>query len=447
MNPEFRRNIWLEMTPLRVIVMPAVLGLIFFLAYLTGRGLERPFEPIAVAAHTIFFVISFIWGTKLASEAMQDEISEHTWDFQRMSPISAWTMTWGKLFGSTVYIWYGSAICFAAYFLASIVEYDLSQVLIVSSLMLGSAVLAQTIAFIFSLDMILKTRNTGRSVTFGAFIVAFPIGTAFFAVARTFKHVHPPDIIWYGMSIDFFYFNIISLYIAIAWCLLGAYRLMRVELQYQCTPWAWFAFLLYQMIYFSGFIPNDLKKIEIGSTALCFFIAFLIALGWAYLLAIVESKNIVRFRKLALAVSSRNLIKALTLVPKWLVSYLMAVVAGVLTFLVSPAAEMGVYRIGINSFVLASLLFAIRDICVFLLLSFSKLPGKRADSFAILYLGIVYILLPLIFAALRISDLQIFLHQFNNADNFFVAIVPPLIEAALMSYLVFSSWQTKSKVD
>ena len=30
MNPEFRRNLWLEFTPQRLVIMPIILGLIFF---------------------------------------------------------------------------------------------------------------------------------------------------------------------------------------------------------------------------------------------------------------------------------------------------------------------------------------------------------------------------------------------------------------------------------
>jgi hypothetical protein len=31
-NPEFRRNLWLELTPSRLVGMPLVLGVFFFLA-------------------------------------------------------------------------------------------------------------------------------------------------------------------------------------------------------------------------------------------------------------------------------------------------------------------------------------------------------------------------------------------------------------------------------
>jgi hypothetical protein len=36
MNPEFERNLWLEMTPRRVVMMPVVLGLVILAATAVG---------------------------------------------------------------------------------------------------------------------------------------------------------------------------------------------------------------------------------------------------------------------------------------------------------------------------------------------------------------------------------------------------------------------------
>ncbi len=37
LNPEFRRYLWLEISAQRLIAMPAILGAIFFLLWLSGR--------------------------------------------------------------------------------------------------------------------------------------------------------------------------------------------------------------------------------------------------------------------------------------------------------------------------------------------------------------------------------------------------------------------------
>ena len=44
---------------------------------------------------------------------MVGEIRDRTWDGQRLSSLGAGTMIWGKLFGSTIFNWFGGAICLA----------------------------------------------------------------------------------------------------------------------------------------------------------------------------------------------------------------------------------------------------------------------------------------------------------------------------------------------
>ncbi|MGD8642238.1 MAG: hypothetical protein PVG89_16490, partial [Gammaproteobacteria bacterium] len=118
MNPEFQRNVWLELTPHRVVSMPAVLVAVFFLVYLIAG--DRYPDPLRITAMTIFFLLTLLWGSRLAGEALVNEVQDRTWDQQRMSSISPWSMSWGKLFGSTVFTWYGAAICLLAYFIAAI---------------------------------------------------------------------------------------------------------------------------------------------------------------------------------------------------------------------------------------------------------------------------------------------------------------------------------------
>src|SRR5579862_622735 len=108
MNPEFRRNIWLELTPRRVLTMTTVLLLIFFAAALTGSEST----PVSAAVTLYYFIVVF-WGARNASLSVVGEIRDRTWDFQRLSSLGAAQMTWGKLFGATMFNWYGGAICLA----------------------------------------------------------------------------------------------------------------------------------------------------------------------------------------------------------------------------------------------------------------------------------------------------------------------------------------------
>src|SRR5271168_1286252 len=109
MNPEFRRNLWLEMTPRRIALMTGVLALAFFAAALSGGSDYRP----ASVAEALYYFIVVLWGSRNAAMSVVGEIRDRTWDSQRLSSLGAGQMTWGKLFGSTIYNWHGGAICLA----------------------------------------------------------------------------------------------------------------------------------------------------------------------------------------------------------------------------------------------------------------------------------------------------------------------------------------------
>ena len=116
-NPELQRNLWLEITPYRLVSMPLIIAAVAYLAFVSdGYHLGT---SVASATVGLFFVISLIWGTKLAAETVMNEIRDHTWDGQRMSVLTPWELTCGKLFGSTLYTWYGGAICLVLYLAAA----------------------------------------------------------------------------------------------------------------------------------------------------------------------------------------------------------------------------------------------------------------------------------------------------------------------------------------
>src|SRR5471030_1251125 len=107
MNPEFVRNVWLELTPRRMLMMAGLLALTFFATSLGGVMGWAP----SGAASVLYYLIVVIWGARNASMSVVGEIRDRTWDMQRLSSLGAGTMTWGKLFGSTIYNWFGGAFC------------------------------------------------------------------------------------------------------------------------------------------------------------------------------------------------------------------------------------------------------------------------------------------------------------------------------------------------
>ena len=78
MNPEFRRNVWLELSPRRLMTMTVVLVLAFFAAALSGNE----WLPPATAVTLYYFIVVF-WGSRNAALSVVGEIRDRTWDFQR----------------------------------------------------------------------------------------------------------------------------------------------------------------------------------------------------------------------------------------------------------------------------------------------------------------------------------------------------------------------------
>lgn len=46
-----------------------------------------------------------IWGIARHRRIGAGEIADRTWDFQRLSALTPWSMTWGKLLGASSLAW------------------------------------------------------------------------------------------------------------------------------------------------------------------------------------------------------------------------------------------------------------------------------------------------------------------------------------------------------
>lgn len=106
MNAELQRNLWLEFSHRRVVFMVVSLGLLFMFG---NSGLGP--SGLGTTAEYAFYGIVVIWGARNAAEAVVGEIRDRTWDGQRLSSLSPFAMTWGKLLGPTSYAWAGGMFC------------------------------------------------------------------------------------------------------------------------------------------------------------------------------------------------------------------------------------------------------------------------------------------------------------------------------------------------
>ncbi len=427
-NPEFRRNLWLELTPTRLVGMPMILGALLFLAYLLDN--KQYGESVANTALILFGLLVFLWGTRLASEALISEIRDHTWDSQRMSVIGPWSMTWGKLLGSTIYPWYGAVLCLLVYFSS---QPSLKLSLIETAvLLLGSGLLGQAIGLLSSLQAIRKNQRYGRFQT----TVFLVLGAGCAVSVVSWPFAESTSIFWYGRYYPDNRFVLISLVLFLAWTIFGIYRLIRAELQLRSLPWAWGMFVFSLMIYSAGFYGENSWVTGLSAWPQRLLIAFLVALMLAYGTVICERKDPVTFQRLLQYLGRREWGRAMQIAPLWLSTLPFVLLSCAVLVIVALTSE-SVQQFAVPA--MAMVLFLLRDFGLLLFLNLGRVP-KRADMLTILFLVLLYGIIPTILTALDLSRLTELFWPIQGVPAYIV-LPAALFQAVVILWLMTRRWR------
>jgi hypothetical protein len=391
MNPELQRNFWLELTQRRMTQMVVVLGLILLTVNVTPIGAigDRAFE-------FLFYAIVVLWGTRNAAQAVVGEIRDRTWDFQRLSALTPFEMTLGKLLGATSYVWFGGLICLAV-IVATEFQQDPSQALSQLFYLPAVGLLSQALALFTSLVAI---RRRQTRTQFNVFQYQAAGLVAAYLVTRGLGGPRVVEMVWWGWTIDGDEFHLASLAMFLAWALVGCYRLMRVELQVQTYPTVWLAFILFMAAYMAGFevlpvvvrsvLPSDPLSLRLilPVATLAFF---------TYVAVLFEPKDRVLYRWLSDMLAKGRTVAALSRLQCWMVAYAAAMIGGVAVVLLGLAGTSAVALLA-APMIVAGLGFLTRDLGVFLF--FGLAPGqKRGDMPAVITLAVLYLLLPRLLGA------------------------------------------------
>jgi len=235
MNPEFRRNLWLQLSPQRLIAAPVALGIVFGLAWLTVPGW------LSGIGQAIFYLLIGFWGTRRAADTLAEETAGGTWDGQRLSSLGAWAMSWGKLLGGTSFVWYAGLIALAVALRFDPAWPSPGPLLFVAATSIASGLLGQAVALAAILAFRRKLPAERRlPVTFSQLLGLLALGLTR-EVARVPLDT-PATVDWFGWALPLSLFGLGSIVAFLAWALLAVYRLMRVELQFRALPWAWLGF-------------------------------------------------------------------------------------------------------------------------------------------------------------------------------------------------------------
>lgn len=440
MNPELQRNVWLELNPTRLAIMPMVIGLILSVASL-GSGMRS----VGDTAQVLFVVITVVWGAFKAARTVTDEVRDRTWDGQRMSGLSPWAMTIGKFVGATIYCWYGGLIALAVFVVARIMAPapdgdDPLLVLEVLRLVL-SAALAQAVALGASLAGARRRRGQARADSFlffaagmGVYMFAEGMSNAKSVMSSVSESVNgePLRATWWGVSFDMEIFAVASLAFFVALAVATAWRLMRVELQSPARPAAYAALAALAILWVAG-LQADGPDRALAALVVC------IGLTWAT--AWIEPKDVVAWRALAQGAPGAGALAPATLTALAL-TWTTALAAAILVATQGPTDEL--------SSVLAAPAFAAfvtRDVCVFAFFHLGE-RQKRGDFAAVLTIVLLYGFAPVLLAGITGSEM-IKAAFYAEAKSGFaasaVSLVSALVQAGAFAAMAVARFRARAE--
>lgn len=374
-NRELKRNIWTELSGPKLFISPFVIILSLLIAYKVSgvSGVN------SISFHLLAFILIF-GGVKVASESVINEVNNRTWILQKMSGIGAFEMSIGKLFGSTIYIWYTSLFLIITYIATTLIgskEEGTKLLTLIYLILLSISGYAMVITF--SLLTVRRKRFTKNIKKTALFLISvLVIYTAAYMLFENSSGRTVSEIYWYGIKFTELGFGVFTIVVVSIFSVLALYRSMRLELQYKNTPIVWLIFLGFIFIYIFGlYFKNNIMDNEPLS-----LIYFLIVTILTYLSMLIESFNPAVIRKIIMTIKRKDKKELFTMLPLWIINI------SILIVLSFPFFHTRALRL--LPFII--LFYLLRDISVFYSINTSKI--KRSSIFILLYLASIYGLLP-----------------------------------------------------
>lgn len=397
-NPELQRHLWLELTPHRLIAMPAVLGLIFLLA----ASLEK--ESIAWVSLMLFGGLTVLWGTQLTSESFVEEFRNGTWDTQRLSAMGPWQLCVGKLAGAPVFAWLGGALCLAVFMVsANHAAFSLPRLPTMLGA-LGAAILAHALGAITGLSM---ARNGRRARSSAGIVVIFLLVTI--ATPQAALLARDTRVLWFGIDFSRLWFTVASVWCLAAWSVIGVWRMLSGELQVRTLPAAWIGFAVWFSLYVSGLVVGHaLAPLPTILAA----VGFLVTLAMSGAAVWFEPRDFVSLRRIVLYFQKRDWRRLAQEIPCWMVTLPPAFLAALYLWLWGEFPGPDRHSELLVPMVLW--LFVLRDIALLHFFSLGRQPGRPVMA-TLIYLGVLYWLLP---ALLRSAGMEVVANL----------LLPPVIE-------------------
>lgn len=386
MNPEFRRQLWLQFSATRLALLPILLTACFAAVYLSAR--DHPAPALAVAGAVLFALLVGGMGTFAAGASVVDEITDRTWDQQRMSAMQPWAMTWGKLAGATAYGWYGGALCLLVAVPAALTSTQHTGVPQLTLAAILTGVFLQALLLAVNLQLAKIGGRMARRGGVWALLLVLLWGLGpLFAVTRR------DGVSWWNLPFHNIDFVLASAALFALCALTAAWRSMAELLAVRQWPWGWPALALLATVYLSGFAPGrPLAVLGVVGLSTC------AALTYFALLAEPQARPI--WQRVTSRLAGGQWRAAWLQLPRWPTTLLLALPFALLTALTVNQATALPWTVSEHAQLqpLALLLLMARDCALALFFAFSPKGRRPVLAFGVLML-VLYGLLPWLLGA------------------------------------------------
>ena len=381
MNPEFRRQLWLQFSATRAALLPLLLAGCFAAVYLTVPGPSA--IPLTWAGAVLFGVLVLGMGTLAAGASVTDEIADRTWDQQRMSAMQPWAMTWGKLAGASAYGWYGGTLCL----LVAVPSASMWEPLAYVAKLALTAVLAglflQALLIAVNLQLLKASSRVSRRGGVWALLLVLLWGSG--TVLATLRGQH---VMWWNLSFDRLDFALASLIVFMACALVAAWRSMAEVLAVRQMPWGWPALAVTATAYLTGFTWTQRTPVlGVVGLSTCAVLT--------YFALVTEPQPRPLWQRVVQRLRNGQWRAAIVQMPRWPTTLLLALPFAVLTTLTLNRSAAMPWTLT-DSMLLQPIAFVLlmaRDCALALYFAFSPKGRRPLMAFAVLML-VLYGLLP-----------------------------------------------------
>lgn len=389
MNPEFKRNLWLEISPARLALMPGVLTLIALLAVAMSE--HNPRDNLFIACTVLFTGLTVGWGSLLVMSSINNEVTERTWDQQRLSALTPWQMAWGKLFGSTAYAWYGALLCaVVAVLAASTLPGFLSRCVWMLAGAIGAVALHAWMmaSRLHTLDLRTEKSSSTAGRLFGLFMALQTLPMVFM-VLRSPTDEPQASGGWWSLGLPLPVQSLVLAALMLALGLLALWRSMGKQLMVRSTPWAWALGVLLLGWMLAGFMPEDARDAHLMVPLAG------VALLATYAALFTESNNRLVWQAVLFHHAHSPRRRMLQALPLWPVSWAMAALFVLLygVWSINPDQHMASQFPAASSVMWLALLHCLRDCGIYHFFALRNTTRKPAGM-TLLSLFVLGVVLP-----------------------------------------------------